>query len=106
MTIRIGGQEPSALRPVPAGDDGGLVVDARSLRERAVGDGRSRGHIPVCMACGSDDALVYSTFSEQTVLPNGCTRYARAEYCCARCGRSRGHEVPANWRPPGWFWCT
>lgn len=105
-TIRLGTKGPAAAHTSTTADAEGHTLDTRAVRERALHGERPRGLAPVCLTCGSDDALVYSTYSEQVVLPNGRTRHARARYCCARCGRSRDHEVPAGWRPPGWFWCT
>lgn len=105
-TIRTGSQEASAVRAPTTADAEGHVLDTKAVHERVLQEERPRGLVPVCLTCGSDDALVHSTFSEQVVLPNGRIRHARARYCCARCGRSRDHEVPASWRPPGWFWCT
>ncbi|MBG6226069.1 transposase-like protein [Arthrobacter sp. CAN_A2] len=102
-TIRTGSQRPFVVHPPVPSDAEKRMLDTRAIRERALKDERPRGLVPVCLACGSDDALVYSTYSEQVILPNGRTRHARARYCCARCGRSRDHEVPASWRPPGWF---
>ncbi|MHA7238706.1 hypothetical protein [Arthrobacter sp. TMS1-12-1] len=105
-TIRIGHQQPPAALPVRGADEEERVLDGKAIRERALHGERPRGLTPICLSCGRDDALVYTTYSEQVILPNGRTRHARITYCCARCGRSRDHEVPASWRPPGWFWCT
>ncbi len=65
-----------------------------------------QARVPSCPQCGTDNFLTYSSYLPTAEAPDGGTEPARAFYTCTRCGTAGGHEVPAGWRPPGWFYCT
>ncbi|MHA7264628.1 hypothetical protein ACX80W_15670 [Arthrobacter sp. TMN-37] len=62
--------------------------------------------VPACGKCGTDRFLTYDSYTPAERPPDGGVPPARTSYTCTRCGTVGGHDVPAAWRPPGWFYCT
>jgi ribosomal protein L37E len=62
--------------------------------------------LPSCRTCGTDSFLIYSAYTPDGVGPDGYVRPAHTSYACTRCGRGDEHDVPSQWKPPGWFCCT
>lgn len=60
---------------------------------------------PFCENCGTDEYLLYEDFAPARTLPGGRSAgRASVSYSCTQCGGFSGHDVPATWAPPNWFW--
>lgn len=74
-------------------------------REPASVDRRLGASLPFCETCGTDEFLLYEYFTPARTLPGGrVATPPSVSYTCTQCGGFSGHDVPANWAPPSWFW--
>lgn len=60
--------------------------------------------VPFCNNCDTAKYLQYEEFVPFQILPSGRVRPGSVNYTCMRCGEFSGHNPPAAWEPPGWFW--
>ncbi|MBG6179295.1 hypothetical protein [Arthrobacter sp. CAN_A1] len=71
---------------------------AGAVRERDPG-------LPWCTACDTGEFLIYEDFVPARLAAREDESHAACvSYSCSVCGRFNGHEVPALWNPPNWFW--
>lgn len=66
--------------------------------------GQSGPQVPWCRRCGTDEYLIWENYVPPRLLPTGALQPANISYTCSSCEQFSGHEVPASWVPPDWFW--
>lgn len=82
-----------------------MVVTSKVRPRRKTIEVPLRGpQVPFCADCGTDQFLILESYAPRRILPGGSVRQANVSYTCGQCDQFSGHEVPADWEPPGWFW--